>query len=65
MLMGVDQRGNVLIKPKTFDKLEQQIRDTCAVVLLTSYGKVLSVCLPGCKTVRKMVGPVLKSDIKW
>jgi hypothetical protein len=52
-------------KPETFE-LEQQILDTFATVPLDFLRNLCQVsCLPGCRCVCKMLGPVFESDIGW
>jgi len=52
-------------KSRTLRNLEQQISDIFAILrldfLLT---KLLSLCVAGCRSVYKMLGPVVKSATK-
>jgi len=51
-------------KPRTLDEVERWILDAFATVLLDFLRKILSLCLPGCISVCKMLGCVLKFDSK-
>jgi hypothetical protein len=46
------------------DELEQQIRDTFSAVPLELVRKMCP-CLAGCRSVFKLLGPVMKSDTMW
>jgi hypothetical protein len=52
-------------KSRTTDEPEQQIWDNLSLFHLTFQGKALSLCLPGCRNVCKMMGPILRYELKW
>jgi hypothetical protein len=63
---GVSPKEEVcLSKRGTFDELEKQIRDTSTAVTPICQGKVLSLGLPCRRSVCKMLGAVLKSELRW
>jgi len=52
-------------KPRTFDKQEQQIRDTFVALPLKVLKKIPSLCLQACSSVSIMLGVVLRLYAKW
>jgi hypothetical protein len=52
-------------KTRAFNELEQQIRDAFTTVSFDFSRKIVFLGLPVRKNVWQMLGPMLKSELKW